>query len=70
MKAHHRAKMISVPVRVITCFLVHDSNALLHDSVVGAQRLFSSIVSVKNEIPAGAKPSGLPASVQEARVKV
>jgi hypothetical protein len=39
-------------------------------SVVGAQRLFSSIVSVKNEIPAGAKPSGLPASVQEARVNV
>ena len=39
-------------------------------SVVGAPRLFSSIVRARNEIPAGAKPSGLPASVQEARVNV
>jgi len=37
---------------------------------MGAQRLSCSIVSVRNEIPAGAKPSGLPASVQDARVNV
>ena len=62
--------MISVPVRIITCFLVHAQPCASSRGVVGAQRLFSSIVSVKNEIPAGAKPSGLPASVQEARVNL
>jgi hypothetical protein len=36
-----------------------------HATKSGVQRLFSLIVGVKSGIPAGAKPSGLLASVQE-----
>jgi hypothetical protein len=59
--AHHRAKMISVPVRVMACLLVHRSNALLH-AASWAPRAYSARLSVREmkSRPARSRPGYLP----------
>jgi hypothetical protein len=42
----------------------------LHAASCGAQRFSAQLSVRRNEIPAGAKPSGLAASVQKTRAKV
>jgi hypothetical protein len=71
MNAIHRAKTISVPP-IITTLLPARLPAMrvLHAASRGARRPNSVQLSGRrNEVPAGEKPSGLPAGLQETSAK-